>query len=59
MKKNLFIPNEYFEGSQDEFWKKIPNIDAEFEEKTPVTIIFRGYQMQDTLLDKAKVQKVD
>ena len=34
-------------------------MDAEFEEKTPVTIIFQGYQMQDNLLDKAKVQKVE
>lgn len=33
VQKNLFIPNEYFEGTQDDFWKKIPTIDAEFEEK--------------------------
>ncbi len=33
VKKNLFIPEKYFEGSLDEFWKKIPAIDAEFEEK--------------------------
>ena len=31
--KNLFIPNKYFEGSLDDFWKNIPELDAEFEEK--------------------------
>ena len=34
-------------------------MDAKFEEKMPVTILFRGYRMQDNLLDKAKVQKVE
>lgn len=33
---NLFIPDEYFEGSIDDFWKKIPNLDAEFEAKREV-----------------------
>ncbi len=33
VKKNLFIPDEYFKGSLDEFWEKIPALDAEFEEK--------------------------
>ncbi|MFV0392747.1 MAG: bifunctional aspartate kinase/homoserine dehydrogenase I [Paludibacteraceae bacterium] len=31
VKKNLFIPNEYFAGSIGEFWKNIPSIDGEFE----------------------------
>ena len=31
--KNLFIPNKYFEGSLDDFWKNIPELDVEFEEK--------------------------
>ena len=31
--KNLFIPNKYFEGSLDDFWKTIPEMDAEFETK--------------------------
>ena len=30
--KNLFIPNNYFEGSLDDFWKTIPEMDASFEE---------------------------
>lgn len=28
---NTFIPEKYFEGSVDDFWKNIPEIDAEFE----------------------------
>ncbi|WP_455498120.1 bifunctional aspartate kinase/homoserine dehydrogenase I [Coprobacter sp.] len=31
--KKLFIPNEYFQGSLEDFWKKIPNLDKEFEEQ--------------------------
>lgn len=31
--KNLFIPERYFEGSIDDFWKNITELDAEFEEK--------------------------
>ncbi len=29
--KELFIPSDYFEGSVDDFWKRIPQIDAQFE----------------------------
>lgn len=29
---HLFIPDEYFEGSLDEFWAKVPQLDAQFEE---------------------------
>jgi aspartokinase/homoserine dehydrogenase 1 len=28
---NLFIPQELFAGSQDEFWAALPSLDAEFE----------------------------
>ena len=28
---HLFIPNEFFEGSIDEFWKNLPKLDADFE----------------------------
>jgi len=31
--KNLFIPDKYFTGSLEDFWKTIPELDAEFEEK--------------------------
>jgi len=33
VEKNLFIPDRYFQGSLDDFWKTIPELDAEFEEK--------------------------
>ncbi len=29
--KNLFVPNKYFEGSVDDFWNTIGELDAEFE----------------------------
>lgn len=28
---HLFIPDEFFEGSIDEFWKNLPKLDADFE----------------------------
>ncbi len=31
VEKHLFIPDEYFQGSVDEFWQKIPELDAHFE----------------------------
>jgi aspartokinase/homoserine dehydrogenase 1 len=31
-----FIPKEYFAGSIDDFWKKIPDLDHSFEEKRKV-----------------------
>ncbi len=31
--KNLFVPDEYFEGSVENFWKRLPELDAAFEEK--------------------------
>ena len=31
--KKLFIPEEYFQGSLDDFWKQIPKLDEEFEER--------------------------
>ena len=33
VKKTLFIPESYFEGSVDEFWERIPQMNAEFEQK--------------------------
>ena len=33
VKTNLFIPPKYFDGSIEDFWKHIPELDAEFEEK--------------------------
>jgi len=31
--KKLFIPDKYFTGSLDDFWKSIPELDADFEQK--------------------------
>lgn len=31
--KNLFIPVSYFQGSLDDFWRTIPDMDSVFEEK--------------------------
>lgn len=31
VKKNLFIPRKYFDGTLEDFWKTIPEIDASFE----------------------------
>ena len=31
--KNLFVPDYIFEGSTDDFWNKVPALDAAFEEK--------------------------
>jgi aspartokinase/homoserine dehydrogenase 1 len=31
--KNLFVPDSFFEGSLDDFWKEIPALDSEFEQK--------------------------
>ena len=33
MEKNLFIPDEFFEGTIDDFWKNISKLDADFEAK--------------------------
>lgn len=31
VEKNLFVPNDYFEGTLDDFWKRLPELDAQFE----------------------------
>ena len=31
--KNLFIPDTFFAGSLDDFWKHVPELDADFEQK--------------------------
>ena len=31
VEKHLFIPNSFFEGSIEEFWKNLPSLDADFE----------------------------
>ena len=36
VQKNLFVPNDFFEGSLDDFWKRVPTLDADFEAKRKV-----------------------
>ena len=36
VEKHLFIPNEFFEGSIEDFWKNLPSLDAEFEARRKV-----------------------
>ena len=33
VEKHLFVPDSYFEGSQEDFWRRLPELDAEFESK--------------------------
>ncbi|HBN47389.1 MAG TPA: bifunctional aspartate kinase/homoserine dehydrogenase I [Prevotella sp.] len=33
VEKHLFVPEEYFKGSLDEFWKRLPQLDADFEKR--------------------------
>lgn len=33
VKKSLFVPDEYFEGSVEDFWQRLPQLDADFEKK--------------------------
>ena len=41
VEKHLFIPDKYFKGTIDEFWKTVPELDAEFEEKRR-TLVTQG-----------------
>ncbi|MBQ9677185.1 MAG: bifunctional aspartate kinase/homoserine dehydrogenase I [Prevotella sp.] len=33
VEKRLFVPDSYFEGSVDDFWKRLPALDADFEQR--------------------------
>ncbi|MDY4409306.1 MAG: bifunctional aspartate kinase/homoserine dehydrogenase I [Prevotella sp.] len=33
VEKHLFIPDKYFEGSLDDFWAHLPELDADFEQR--------------------------
>ncbi len=36
VEKHLFVPDEYFVGSVDDFWEKLPALDAAFEKRRAV-----------------------
>lgn len=33
VEKHLFVPDEYFEGSLEDFWERLPQLDADFEKR--------------------------
>lgn len=33
VERHLFVPDEYFKGSVDDFWKHLPELDADFERR--------------------------
>lgn len=33
VEKHLFVPDSYFSGSLDDFWKRLPELDADFEKR--------------------------
>ena len=36
VEKHLFVPDSYFEGSIEDFWKRLPELDADFESRRKV-----------------------
>ena len=36
VEKHLFVPDSYFEGSIEDFWKRLPELDADFETRRKV-----------------------
>ncbi len=36
VEKHLFVPDSYFEGSIEDFWKRLPELDADFEARRKV-----------------------
>ena len=36
VEKHLFVPDSYFEGSLDDFWRRLPELDADFEARRKV-----------------------
>lgn len=63
VEKNLFIPDSYFEGSVEDFWKRIPELDAEFEERRKhLSAAGKRYRFVASLSDghaKVELREVD
>ncbi|MCR5152851.1 MAG: bifunctional aspartate kinase/homoserine dehydrogenase I [Prevotella sp.] len=36
VEKHLFVPDDYFTGSTDDFWRRLPELDADFEKRRQV-----------------------
>ncbi len=36
VEKHLFVPDDFFEGTLDDFWNRIPSLDADFEARRQV-----------------------
>ncbi len=36
VEKHLFVPDDYFEGTLEDFWKRLPELDADFEKRRKV-----------------------
>ena len=36
VEKHLFVPDDFFEGSLDDFWRRLPELDADFEARRKV-----------------------
>ena len=36
VEKHLFVPDDFFEGSLDDFWQKVPGLDEDFEKRRKV-----------------------
>lgn len=58
VERHLFIPDEYFQGPVDDFWKKIPQLDAHFEAmRAKAAALDHRFRFVATLEDgKARVE---
>ena len=36
VEKHLFVPDDFFQGTLDDFWQRVPSLDAQFEERRRV-----------------------
>lgn len=57
VKKQLFVPDDYFQGSTEDFWKRLPELDADFEQRRKqLDVENKRWRFVATMLDgKAKV----
>ena len=33
LRRHLFVPDDYFQGSVEDFWRRLPELDANFEQR--------------------------